>query len=417
LDLIFKRCGSGAGRVKLKDKNKVMMDLIPFDEAYRIVMNAAFETGNEAVSFTASSGRVLMADIRSDINMPPFNKSTVDGFACRREDLGTELELIETIPAGYQPERTVLKNQCSKIMTGAVVPEGADKVFMVEDSAILSSGKVRFTGSLSKGNISFMGEDIRIGDVILEKGTFIKPQHIAIMASVGSTNVTVSKQPVVSVISSGSELVEPGQMPGRSQIRNTNSYQLMAQVSRAGAEGSYLGIARDDEDITLEIINRAIAQSDIVLITGGVSMGDFDFVPSVLERAGVRILFSRVNIQPGKPTTFGIHKKALIFGLPGNPVSSFLQFELLVRPLICKMSGYKWEPVIISVPMERAFSRKSADKIVLIPVRITDEGTAVPLEYHGSAHIAAFSEAFGVLTLPEGKSSVEKGEMVSVRQI
>jgi len=394
-----------------------MMDLIPFDKAYEIVMNAAFETGIETVDFTASLGRVLMADIRSDIDMPPFNKSTVDGFACRREDLGTELELIEMIPAGHQPERIVFKNQCSKIMTGAVVPEGADMVFMVEDSAILPSGKVRFTGSFSKENISCKGEDVRRGDVILEKGTLVKPQHIAIMAAAGSINVTVSKQPLVSVISSGSELVEPRQKPGISQIRNTNSYQLMSQVSRAGAVGNYLGIARDDEDITLDIINRAITHSDIVLITGGVSMGDFDFVPSVLERAGVRILFSRVNIQPGKPTTFGIHKKALVFGLPGNPVSSFLQFELLVRPLICKMSGYKWEPVIINVPMESAYSRKSADKRALIPVRITVESTAVPLEYHGSAHIAAFSEAFGILTLPEGIKSVEKGEMVSVRQI
>ena len=146
-------------------------------------------------------------------------------------------------------------------------------------------------------------------------------------------------------------------------------------------------------------------------------MGDFDFVPSVLERAGVSILFSRINIQPGKPTTFGIHHKALVFGLPGNPVSSFIQFELLVRPLLCKMAGYKWEPVILSLPMESSFTRKSADKIVLVPVRITEEGMATPVEYHGSAHIAAFSAAYGILTLPEGKKSVEKGEIVSVRQI
>jgi molybdopterin molybdotransferase len=221
----------------------------------------------------------------------------------------------------------------------------------------------------------------------------------------------------VSVISSGNELVEPNEKPGISRIRNTNAYQLMAQVDRAGAIGNYLGIARDEEDVTLEIVNRAIAQSDIVLITGGVSMGDFDFVPSVLERAGVRILFSRVNIQPGKPTTFGIHQKALVFGLPGNPVSSFIQFELLVRPLLCKMTGNKWEPVILKVPMESSFFRKSAEKRVILPVRITEEGTAAPLEYHGSAHIGAFSEAYGILTIPESKKSVEKGEIVSVRQI
>ena len=295
---------------KTKDKNKVSMDLISFDKAYEIVMNSAFETGSETIEFTASPGRVLRADINSDIDMPPFNKSTVDGFACIREDLGAELELIETIPAGHKPALKILKGQCSKIMTGAVVPDGADMVFMIEDSAIQSSGKIRFTGSFSKDNLALRGEDVRCGDIVLERGTFIKPQHIAVMAAVGSTEVTVSKQPVVSVISSGNELVEPGEKPGFSRIRNTNSYQLMAQISRAGAIGIYLGIARDDEDVTLEIVNRAIAQSDVVLITGGVSMGDFDFVPSVLERAGVKILFSRINIQPGKPTTFGIHQKA-----------------------------------------------------------------------------------------------------------
>jgi molybdopterin molybdotransferase len=245
----------------------------------------------------------------------------------------------------------------------------------------------------------------------------IKPQDIALMALTGCTSVRVTRQPVVSVISSGNELVEPYEKPGLSQIRNTNSYQLMAQIMRAGATGKYLGIARDDEAATYDIICQAISESDVVLITGGVSMGDFDFVPSVLERAGVRLLFTRINIQPGKPTTFGTHKKALVFGLPGNPVSSFMQFELLVRPMLCKMMGYQWQPLVLSLPMEISYSRKSADRKALIPVIITPDGKAAPVEYHGSAHISAFSMAAGIITLPEGKKSVEKGEIVSVRQI
>ncbi len=393
------------------------MDLLPFDKAYGIVMSSAFDTESETVDFTLCLDRVLRVDIRSDIDMPPFNKSTVDGFACRRDDLGAELEMMETIAAGDQPSRKVLKNQCSRIMTGAAIPDGADMVFMVEDSEVTAAGKVRFTGSFSKDNMAIRGEDFRNGDIVLEKGRLIRPQHIAMMAAVGSTSVKVGKRPVVAVISSGNELVEPGIKPGLSHIRNTNSYQLMAQIRRAGAQGNYMGIAPDDENATLEIISRAISQSDMVLITGGVSMGDFDFVPTVLERAGVRILFSRINIQPGKPTTFGIHSKAIVFGLPGNPVSSFVQFELLVRPLLCKMAGYDWEPVTFNLPMESSFSRKSADRRVLLPVRITREGMVAPLEYHGSAHIGAFSDATGIITLPEGMKSVEKGEMVSVRQV
>ena len=150
------------------------MELIPFDEAYDIVMNSAFETEAETISFTSSLSRVLKDDIISDMDMPPFNKATVDGFACRRADLGAELELIEIIPAGNQPQKRVSEYQCSKIMTGAAIPEGADMVFMVEDSSVLTSGKVKFTGSSSKNNISPQGEDIRSGDIILEKGRFVK---------------------------------------------------------------------------------------------------------------------------------------------------------------------------------------------------------------------------------------------------
>jgi molybdopterin molybdotransferase len=396
---------------------KTIMELISFDEAYRIVMNSVRTTGTETISFTDSLNRVLAADIISDIDMPPFNKSTVDGFACRRAALGTELNLIETIQAGSLPKKRISGNKCSKIMTGAAIPEGSDMVFMVEESVILTSGKVRFTGSFTKDNISPRAEDIRSGDKVLEKGKLVRPQDIALMALTGSTAVTVSKLPVVSVISSGNELVEPDEKPALSQIRNTNSYQLIAQIASTGAFGRYLGIARDDEAATYDIISQAVSQSDVVLISGGVSMGDFDFVPSVLERAGVRLLFSRVNIQPGKPTTFGVHKKALVFGLPGNPVSSFIQFELLVRPLLYKMVGYQWSPVTHDLPMGESFFRKSAGRRVLIPVMITKDGLVTPVEYHGSGHISAFSMAQGIITLPEGKQSIEKGEIVSVRRI
>lgn len=393
------------------------MDLISFEEAFSIVMKSAFETGTETVDFKGSLNRVLRSDVISDMDMPPFNKSTVDGFACRRADLESELEMIETIAAGSVPKKRITAAQCSKIMTGAAIPDGADLVFMVEDSAVLPSGKVRFKGTFTKDNISSKGEDIRSGEKVLEKGKFVKPQDIALMALTGCTSVKVNRLPVVSVISSGNELVEPSEKPGLSQIRNTNSYQLMAQITRAGASGKYLGIARDDEEETYKIITRAISESDVVLISGGVSMGDFDFVPSVLEKAGVKLQFSRINIQPGKPTTFGIHSKALVFGLPGNPVSAFMQFELLVRPLLCKMAGFDWTPVIQKMPMADSYSRKSADKRALVPVTITADGLASPVEYHGSAHISAFSMASGIITLPEGKLSVEKGEIVSVRQI
>jgi molybdopterin molybdotransferase len=398
-------------------QKKHKMEFITFEKAYETVMNTAFTVGVETVPFNESLYRVLADGIRSDMNIPPFDKATVDGFACRRADLGKELEILETIAAGRKPEKTISENQCSRIMTGAIVPAGADTVFMVEDSEILASGKVRYNGSFTKENIAYMGEDIKTGDVVLQQGHMIRPQDIAVMATVGSAQVTVSRMIRVSVISSGDELVEPSEKPGISQIRNSNAYQLMAQIKRTGALGKYMGIARDNEEETYRIVKQAISQSDIVIITGGVSMGDFDFIPSVLEKAGVKILFSRVKVQPGKPTTFGMHSDALVFGLPGNPVSSFVQFELLVRPLVYRMMGFNYEPIALPLLMKDAFYRKSADRMGWIPVMITKEGLVSPVEYHGSAHISSLVNADGLIALPIGKHNIEKGEKVSVRQL
>jgi molybdopterin molybdotransferase len=403
--------------VRGEKKDMKNQEMIPFEKAYDIVMNSAFSTGTETISFTDSLDRILAGPVISDMNLPPFNKSSVDGFAIRKADIANDLEIIETIPAGKDPEKSVGKNQCSRIMTGAPVPEGADCVIMVEDSQILQSGKVRFTGSFTKENIAFMAEDVKKGDVVLEPGRIIRPQDIAVMASVGHTAVTVSMMPRAGVISSGSELVEPHEKPGRSQIRNTNSYQLMSQVARAGGAGKYYGIAEDDEGVTYSVVQKAISENDLVLITGGVSMGDFDFVPSVLEKAGVKILFSRVAVQPGKPTIFGLYKNGFVFGLPGNPVSSYVIFELLVRPLICKMMNYQWKPLEIRLPMKEKFSRKFAERLALIPVIITEDNMASPVEFHGSAHISALPHADGIVALPVGSKTIEKGEIVSVRQI
>ena len=393
------------------------MEMIPFEQAFGLVSGTGLRTGTEETYYTESLNRILAGDVVSDMDLPPFNKSSVDGFACRKADLDNELEIIETIPAGKWPSVPVGSDQCSRIMTGAPVPDGANCILMVEESQLMPSGKIRFTGSFKKENIAMKGEDVRKGDTLLRAGKVIRPQDIAVMASVGHIKVLVSVMPKVAVISSGSELVEPDKKPGLSQIRNSNANQLMAQVARAGASGRYYGIAPDDEELTLPIVEKAISENDMVLITGGVSMGDFDFIPSVLERAGVKILFSRIAVRPGKPTTFGLHSKSAVFGLPGNPVSSFIQFELLVRPLLYKMMGCDWKPLDIKLPMNERFTRKFTDSMAFIPVRITGDGFVSPVEYHGSAHISALPEADGIIAMAGGKQVLEKGEIVSVRQI
>jgi molybdopterin molybdotransferase len=391
--------------------------MITFEEAFKIVMEYVFETKTETIPFTDSYNRILDEDIISDIDMPPFDRSAVDGYACHRIDLNNELEVVEVIAAGKVPVQKVGKNKCSKIMTGAIVPDGCDVVIMVEESEILTGNRIRFTGIDPKLNMSFRGEDVRKGDIVLKKAKVIQPQDIAIMASVGHTKVSVKKKPLVGIISTGDELVNPSEIPGISQIRNSNAYQLAAQIARAGAEGYDYGIAADDETITFKIIEKAIQECDIVIITGGVSMGDFDFVPSVLESAGVKILFDRVNVQPGKPTTFGLHPKSLVFGLPGNPVSSFIQFEMLIRPLINKMMGHNWRHPVQNLPLGVNYERKSSARLGFIPVKINEKMEVIPVDFHGSAHITALSDSDGIIVLQPGIKFLRKGETVNVRQI
>jgi len=394
-----------------------MEEMIQFGDGLKLVLEKSWSVGTETVSFLASTGRVLAADIVSDVDLPPFNKAAVDGYACKKGDLAIEMEVLEVINAGKKPEFKITNGKCSKIMTGAPVPEGADFVFMVEDSEERPSGKVVCKGKSRKDNISIKGEDVKTGDVVLKKGKIIRPQDVAVMASVGSTLITVARMPRVGIISTGSELVEPSSRPSSSQIRNSNAYQLLAQVERAGGMGRYYGIAIDDEEVTYNILIKAVDENDIVLLTGGVSMGDFDFVPSVLKRAGVDLIFDRMAVQPGKPTTFGVHKKSLVFGLPGNPVSSFIQFEILVRPLFMRMMNCTSSIVEWRAPLGVDYQRKNTTRLSFIPVKIDDEGNVIPVDYHGSAHISALPSADGIISIPIGTAKLEKGTFVNVRQI
>ena len=388
--------------------------MISFEEAYRIVMNHVAVFPSERVNMLDSLGRILAEDIFSDIDMPPFNKSAVDGFACRKADLGHDLEVIETIPAGKIPEFTVSKGKCSRIMTGAMLPEGSDFVIMIEDTQILENGMMQSTKKQTVRNICYQGEDIKAGDRILSKGTLIKPQHIAIFAAAGAVNPKVSKQIHVGILSTGDELVEPEHLPSPSKIRNTNAYQLIAQVSTAGAIPQYGGIAADTEISLSAMLSDSLDQNDIVLLTGGVSMGDFDYVPKAMGNMEIEILFKSVAIQPGRPTVFGKRGNQFIFGLPGNPVSSFVLFEVLVKPFLLKMMGCHEEPEILHLPLGITFTRKKSTRKSLIPVRI-ENGLVFPVEYHGSAHINAYTQAIGIITIEIGKTKLVKGEIADVR--
>jgi len=390
--------------------------MITIEKAYDIVLQNAYLLEKERIDFIHSLGRILAEDVKSDIEMPPFDKSAMDGYACRREDLKNQLEVIETIPAGKYPEKEIGKNQCAKIMTGAPVPKGADCIVPVEIAEELNENTINAIEAPGKSNISYKAEDVGIGDKVLAKGIRIGAQHIAVFASVGYTDVLVYKQPKVGIISTGDELVEPHQQPSRSQIRNSNGYQLIAQVEACGAIANYMGIADDTPEDTYDKVSKAFKENDIVLLTGGVSMGSFDFVPKVLEEAGVKIDFDTLAVKPGKPTTFGMAGKKFCFGLPGNPVSSFIQFDLLVKPLIFKLMGQDYQPLDIQMPMGIDYPRRSAKRKAYFPVLVKN-GEVFPVDYHGSAHIHALSLAHGIAAIDIGKKEMKKGEIIHVRQI
>jgi molybdopterin molybdotransferase len=391
--------------------------MLSFDKALEIVLGSVPRMASERVDIGESLGRILAEDVKSDMDMPPFNKSAMDGYACRRSDLGSELLVIETIAAGYQPKKTVGPGLCSKIMTGGMVPEGADCVVMIEYVEAVGDNKIRFVGEKTSDNICLEGEDIRAGDIVLKKGTLTGPQHIAVLASVGCAKPFVAKRPKVGVIATGDELVDPQTKPGISQIRNSNSFGLCAQITRSGALAQNYGIARDSNNEIDATFKQAVGENDLVLVSGGVSMGDFDLVPGIMESNGFELLFEKIAVKPGRPTVFGVSDGMCCFGLPGNPVSTFVIFELLVKPFLYAMTGCDNRGGVLLVPLAKSVRRKKTEREAWIPVTITDEGKAVVVEYHGSGHINALCLADGLLCMPAGVGQIEEGATVAIRQI
>jgi molybdopterin molybdotransferase len=391
--------------------------MLPFEEALRVVLNSAHGLGSESVDITLALNRMLAEDVRSDIDMPPFKKSMRDGYACRRADLANELDVVEVIPAGHTPKKSIESNQCAKIMTGAAVPQGADCVVMVEFTENPTDGTMRFIGETTDDYINQKGEDIKAGDIVIRKGTHIKPQHIGILACVGCIRPIVSIRPRVGIIATGNELVRPECKPGPSQIRNSNSFQLTAQVQSMGAVAKNYGIAEDTDEAINTMFQKAVKENDVVVVSGGVSMGDFDFVPGIFRQNKIDLLFEKISMKPGKPIVFGVSENIYCFGLPGNPVSAFVQFELLVKPFLYKLMDYDYGSAVIKAPLGESFRRKEAGRQSWIPVMITEAGMLKFIDYHGSAHINAFSVADGLVSIGVGVEEIEKGTCLPARLI
>lgn len=384
------------------------------DNVLRIIADLSFSPKTEQVHFTMTDGRINARDVVSEIHMPQFNKSAMDGYACRMSDLTNLLDVIELIKPGQVPVNPIEANQCSKIMTGAMVPANADCVIMIEQTELVDRDRIRIVDARTKTNICLMGEDVKPGDLLISKGTRMKAQHVAILASAGRTSHMVFKKPRVGIITAGDELVEPQHIPQIPQIRNSNAYQLISQVNNSGCDAHYLRIVKDKKEILKNTLLNALANNDLLILTGGVSKGDSDFVPRILKEMDFEILFTKLAIKPGMPMILASKKGKFCVGLSGNPVSSFLQFELVVKPLLDKLTGCDEKSVYLKIPMGGEYSLKESDRVSYIPVRITHHGVLYPVEFHGSGHLHSLADANGIAHIKSGQNRIAKGTLLDV---
>ncbi len=369
---------------------------------------------------TSSLGQVLAADVVSDIDSPPFDKSMMDGYAVNTADLPGGFGVLRVsgqISAGDGKPAILHTATAIRIFTGAPIPTGANAVVMQERTTLHGSDvEVNDPAIRSGTNIIRQAAETKVGDVAVPAGSLLNPAAFGIFAAVGRTSVSAIPRPRVAVIATGDELVEPNRKPGPGQIRNSNGPMLMAQAARAGALPRYLGIAIDSEEALRSFIYEGLQISNVLLLAGGVSAGKMDFVPQVLAQQGVEVHFHKVRMKPGKPLLFGTKGDVLVFGLPGNPVSAMVGFELFVRPALAQLSGL---PVTEAAPHRLPLTAPLAakhDRPTYHPAK-RDRDRVTPLPWFGSSDLRALLTADAFIVLPPGEVAYDRGAEVDVHDI
>ncbi len=391
-------------------------------EAQAIVQQHAQPLSPETLPLTSAAlGLVLAEDVASDLDMPPYDKALMDGFAVRSSDLayghGT-LTIIDEITAGQTPRLPIAPGQAARIMTGAPMPVGADAVVMIEHTQALQGSRVQVNDKppTPGQNVLPQGREFRQGETVLPAGTIVRPQEFGILSTVGRSTIRVYPRPEVAVLSTGDEVVEASQTPGPGQIRNGNGPMLLAQVCRAGGLPQFLGIARDRRESLHPLVEEGLRRS-ILVLSGGVSAGRLYLVPGVLQELGVQAHFHKVEMKPGKPVFFGTRGQTLVFGLPGNPVSALVCFELFVRPAVRRLLGHAEPgPHLIEAALAEDFAYRT-DRPTYYPARLdpSSDGWRVrPVRWFGSADLRALAQANALVLFPSGDHKHRAGHVVSV---
>ena len=390
--------------------------MIPVEEALEIVLREAGALPNVEVALDDALSRVLGEDVASDLDLPPFDRAAMDGYALRAVDVAgapSALEIVGEVRAGQWPDLTVGPGQAVRIMTGAPLPPGADSVQQVEETQPLDEFRVTIRSPVAAGaNVAPRGSEVRAGDVVLGRGRVIDPSAIAVLASAGKSRVRVARRPVVALLVTGDEIVDASLTPAPGQIRNSNGPAVAAQARLAGATVCLLGVAPDRQDAIAQALGAGLG-ADVLVVSGGVSAGDYDLVEPALLELGATFFFTRVAVKPGAPLVFGRRSGTLVFGLPGNPVSAQVTFDLFVRPALLKMQG----ATVVSRPRVAvallAPLRNRSGRTSYQPARVRFEGgrlVARPLRSMGSGDLAAHARANALVVIEADRLQAAAGE-------
>ena len=399
--------------------------LTQLEEAQRIVLESTPILGLEKISILDALGRVLGEDIVAERDNPPWDNSAMDGFAVRWDDIKQEhaiqkavtLTVIEDVAAGKMPSQSVGAGQAIRIMTGAPLPKGADTVLKVEDTEHTADSVRVFKPEQQGANVRAQGEDVRKGECIIGKGTRIRPGEAGMLAILAKSFVFAHQRPRVAILSTGDELADLDERFSEEKIINSNSYGIAAAVQEAGGIPILLGIARDTPAALKDKISQGLT-ADILVLSGGVSMGDYDFTKAVFQELGAAMNFWKLAIRPGQPLAFGKIQGKLAFGLPGNPVSSMVTFEQLVRPAMLKMSGHRsyGRPVVQAIFQEK-FSKRTDRRHFLRGVLTMEEGVfkVRTTGAQGSGILTSMMKANCLIDIPVEVERVNPGDLVSVQ--
>lgn len=388
--------------------------MISLDEALAVVGQTLDGTTrpSETIPVVEAEGRTLAADQRSRLDLPPFDKSAMDGYAILAGDRRATYRVLETVAAGSVPTVALMPGTAVKVMTGAPVPPGTGQVVKIEDVTV-RGGSIEATKVGNAANVCRQGEDVRRGDTILPAGSRLSPVDVANLIGVGITDVGVYRPVRMAILSTGDEIVDDPARLRAGMIMNTNGPLLNGLARRSGLEVVVCRSLRDDRAAIARALGEALDLADLVVLSGGVSVGDFDFVTPALVDAGLRIHFTALAVKPGRPTTYASTDGKAVFALPGNPVSVYLMFHLLVLFAAGRMEGGPGPCRQWTMPLAGDVRRRAVDRSEYVPCRLTPDGRLERVDYHGSAHLSALGRADGFFIIPEGIAKIAAGEDVA----